>query len=305
MLKNDCKLVWSPLYRFLESAMVLPSSTRSMSVEETQAAYAVCISFLRTRVSYCFGLPNNNNAKTWMISTWANRITRSSIEKRVTTADKALLPAATNRNHGTVTKTRKWVASKNPLYPRRQGRSKTGNTAGNAAGNTAGNIYEDNAEDQRDMVACFAGADCKFCGLVATYNTCCSKCQQHSHAVCGGRHWLGGTGGEEWLCNACHGRLKDPPPAASTGASADDSEHMQYIVWLKANFTTINNHGTRKGKCGIAGCQFPMMQLEGNGSHRCHNCEIPVHNLCAGSKDLNSDKDERIKLCSLSCKGKP
>jgi hypothetical protein len=288
-LKNDFKLVWSPLYRFLESnaAMLLPNITRTMTVEDIQATYTTSISFLRGRVSYCFvGLPNNHNAETWKISTWANRISRSSIEKRGTAADKALLPAATNRNHGNpISNTRKRTASKNPLYPRRQARTKAGNTATGSGGNAGnsgpnaaaggGGNKKDDDEDQGDMVACVAGAACKFRGLVAAYNTCCSKCHQHSHSVCGGRHWLGDAGGEEWYCNSCHGKLKKPPPVSKVAVSKKEP-----------------------GRCSIVDCT----NLNLCPDHPCFACGHGVHNFCAQSADLLAVDNELNMYCSLSCK---
>jgi hypothetical protein len=94
---------------------------------------------------------------------------------------------------------------------------------------------------------------------------------------------------------------KPKDPHQSTGATDEHSKHVQ---WLKANFTTVNNAGKRKGRCAVAGCEYHNQQLEGNGSHRCKKCQVPVHNLCSMTNGLSDAGDESIKYCSEECKRK-
>jgi len=55
------------------------------------------IDHLKSRVSHCFADEKNPVAE-WALSTWANRLSWSDIEKKGTTSDKEKLPSPTDRN---------------------------------------------------------------------------------------------------------------------------------------------------------------------------------------------------------------
>ena len=113
-LKNACKLSWKKVFAFLDDGVVFPSNS-ALTEEQIDETYNHCIDYLKSRVSYCFA-GNKNPVTEWALSTWANRLSRSTIENKGTASDKEKLPPLTNRNKpkGNV----KWVRkeSNNPLY---------------------------------------------------------------------------------------------------------------------------------------------------------------------------------------------
>ena len=131
-LRNPFKLNWKPLFEFLSKGdKVIPeySSAALPTEEEIEDCYRRCVAHLKTHVSYCFKA-NKDPTSSWNLSTWAVRVTRSSIEKNGTNADKEKLGAATNRNkaRGSNQK-RKRKEKANPRYLHRQQKRKNRTTS--------------------------------------------------------------------------------------------------------------------------------------------------------------------------------
>ena len=117
-LKNSYKLSWKKVFAFLDDGVVFPSNS-SLTEEQIDKTYNHCIDYLKSRVSYCFA-GDKNPVTEWGLSTWANRLSQSTIENKGTASDKEKLPPLTNRNKpkGNVKRVRK--ESNNPLYLNRQ-----------------------------------------------------------------------------------------------------------------------------------------------------------------------------------------
>ena len=121
-LKNIYKVNWKPLFNFLEQCpdLNLPVDTRAMTQNDINNSFDKLISFLKSRVSYCF---EAKDPLKWMISTWSVKVNRSSIEKFGKPEDISKLPEATSRNSArSANLKRKRKHSEHVLYPRRQER---------------------------------------------------------------------------------------------------------------------------------------------------------------------------------------
>jgi len=95
-LKDAFKLSWKKAFAFLAAGVTFPSNSAPME-EQIDEACNNSIDYLKSRVSYCFA-DGKNPVTEWALSTWANRLSRSSIEKKGTASDKEKLPPLTNRN---------------------------------------------------------------------------------------------------------------------------------------------------------------------------------------------------------------
>ena len=99
---------------------LLPVNTRAMTQNDINNSFDKLISFLKSRVSYCF---EAKDPLKWMISTWSVKVNRSSIEKFGKPEDISKLPEATSRNSArSANLKRKRKHSEHVLYPRRQER---------------------------------------------------------------------------------------------------------------------------------------------------------------------------------------
>lgn len=120
-LKRAFKSQWG-IFEYLEKHIEdrLPSDTKAMSVEEIEAYFQKCVDVLQTRVSYCFEGSCDNPIGNWAIGNWTNKTQFSSIQDRGTASDKALLPAAGNRNRAHPGLKRKRSQKPAALYTNRQ-----------------------------------------------------------------------------------------------------------------------------------------------------------------------------------------
>jgi len=94
-------------------------SNSSPTEEQIDEACNNSIDYLKSRVSYCF-TDGKNPVIERVLSTWANRLSRSSIEKKGTASDKEKLPPLTNRNTAKGSNKRVRKEKPNPLYLNRQ-----------------------------------------------------------------------------------------------------------------------------------------------------------------------------------------
>lgn len=110
-------LAWSRTWVLASLVLSSSTSTSGMSNDQVAEVHTKCVSFLKTRVSYCWKKQRGGDPLKWGLGTWSNRTSRSSIEKNGTSEDIAKLGPATNRNKSKpVNQKRNWPLIAHPLY---------------------------------------------------------------------------------------------------------------------------------------------------------------------------------------------
>ena len=129
-LKATFRMHWTPLFKFLESAINLPVDNISDDIVDD--VYKQCLDYLKATVSYCFRKTLKGDPLKYTLSTWCNRISHATIMKHGTVEDKAKLQHRISKKQ--VPKKAGLKRKKQPKtttrYPHRQKQKRGDNTPG-------------------------------------------------------------------------------------------------------------------------------------------------------------------------------
>lgn len=297
--QNTYKIQWSPIFRYLEKNVgtILPADTSKMTVDEVDEYYKECVALLKEQVSYCFA-KKGTKPLGWTLSTWSNRIQRSSIEKLGTARDKSFLSEATTRNRPRGAKRqrrRKMVAR--PRYPNRQ--TKRASRGCN----------------QQDTSRQFAAAFDQLGPATAHMNNTAREAEAQAAKDDEAADWAAHL--ERSLVGDAVGRggvklfLRQPPAGGIPLNLGQNSnfERQQYSRTAEEHLGRGNRTaGERTGgneepaptECSL-GARCKNRHLP--GYRNCHRpgCTSKIHHLCAISSNFLDPENELYSYCSSKC----
>ena len=263
-LAQQVRMNFLPIFKFLEPVLSnLPKEDGDITEEIILKAYDDCISFLKGRVSYLFQRGRTNPTE-YSLGTWSNKTSFSVISKAGTEQDKAGMNVANRRNQQRQPKTRKRKLSTHAKYPKRQGKNKR-------------------REVTEPAGPSFATAFAHVGELTEAMEQRLEEIRVETEAM--DRE---AARQEEVRRIREEGWTSRPIPAIRNYGDVSGFDRQQIGRAIDEIYPASDENGRGVGRCCIAGCAFPAMEL----LHRCTTCKRFVHMICA-EQFSNLAEDER------------
>ena len=275
-LRNTFKIGWCGIFRYLDDGVLSDrlSGNNLLSEEDLEGHYDACITFLKSRVSYCFA---KGDPTSWRLSTWSNRVQRSTVEKKGTEADVRNLEEPTYRNRK-LGEGRRRNRQLNPeaRYGERQERRQTQRHQQP--------VQRDN-QPVDDFATAFAHIPVDEEAMVADRARLQADLEER------GNRGLVRTSGLFTVARRDNNQVQQ---------NRGDNSAVSRDEYSRVLGATLGDRSPHC--CAVSNCTMDVPNAQ---MYHCKidDCENKVHHLCASESGLTGD-NEMIVYCSMECKNK-